>query len=101
MNTKKLISGKLLKKIKNFCVKGVFSLLIATFFVGGMFPLISVFSGSPEISGTEISYAETPEVDNAQIMKDAQNANMSTDLKKKISEFAALMISIFQPLISV
>ena len=118
MNISKLFSRK---KIKNFCTKGVFSLLLSVFFLGGIFPVLSVLSQNPEISGVEHSYAaDTPSPASASTggtassssagsdtastttwQQDAQSGTASIKLKQKISEFASLLISIFTPILAI
>ena len=135
MNIQKIFTGTIFnspKKIQKFLTKFVFSLLISAFFVGGVAPLVSIFSENPEISenfGVERAYAEINEAKYNELMsqadstlsatdrqdmedyksnnsestwsKDLKNGDMSKNLKKQISEFAALMISIFTPIIAI
>ena len=120
MNIQKIFTRK---KIQKFLKKFVFSLLIAVFFVGGISPLYSMFSGNPEISGTESAYADSVEgsanagaganagattsassgttATTKTWQEQAQSGEMGIKLKQKIAEFSSLMISIFTPIIAI
>ncbi len=93
------------KKLKTLAKKIVLSSLMAVFFVGGMMPMLSAVSDNfSEISGVESAYAEQPTATagTADVEKASKTVDKTvTDMKKKISDFASILISIFTPIIAI